>query len=65
MGSIKNIFFLVIAINFFLVGSVAVISGIATLLKKSDSVKTPTSIFYIIAGAAAVYVGYVLSKDSF
>jgi len=65
VGSINNIFTLVLGINLILVGSVAFIAGIATLVKKTDPVKKPTSIVYVIAGVAAVYVGFVLSKGSF
>jgi len=60
MGTLTNIFSLVFGINLIVVGLVAFISGIVSLVKKNESVKTRTSIAYIIAGVAAVYFGVVL-----
>jgi uncharacterized membrane protein YuzA (DUF378 family) len=65
MDSITNIFTFVFGINFILVGGVALIAGIVSFTKKDGSVKTQTSITYMIAGVAAVYFGVVLLKDSF
>jgi uncharacterized membrane protein YuzA (DUF378 family) len=61
MGSLNNIFFIIIGINLIVVGLVAFIAGIITLVKRDESVKKLTSIAYIIAGVAAVYFGVVLS----
>ncbi len=65
MGTLDNIFSLVFGINLILVGAVAFIAGIMSLVKKDGSVKRLTSIVYIIAGAAAVYFGVVLSKSAY
>ena len=65
MGSLNNIFTLVIGINLILVGLVAFIAGIVSLVKRDEAVKKLTPIAYIIAGVAAVYVGIVLSRSSF
>ena len=65
MGTLNNIFSLVFGINLILVGAVAFIAGIMSLVKKDGSVKRLTSIVYIIAGAAAVYFGVVLSKSAY
>ena len=65
MGTLNNIFSLVFGINLILVGLVAFIAGIVSLAKKDESVKKLTSILYIIAGAAAVYFGVVLSKSAY
>ena len=65
MGTLNNIFSLVIGINLMLVGLVAFISGIVSLAKKDESVKKLTSIAYIIAGIAGIYFGVVLSRNSF
>jgi len=64
MGSLTNIFGLVVGINLILVGLVAFISGIVSLVKRDGSVKKMTSIAYIIAGAAALYVGFALARSS-
>jgi len=65
MGTLTNIFSLVFGINLIVVGLVAFISGIVSLVKKNESVKTRTSIAYIIAGVAAVYFGVVLSRSAY
>jgi len=65
MGTINNIFSLVFGINLIVVGLVAFIAGIVSLLKRDDSVKKLTSIAYIIAGIAAVYFGVVLSRGAY
>ena len=65
MGTLTNIFSLVFGINLIVVGSVAFISGIVSLVKKNESVKKRTSIAYIIAGAAVVYFGVVLSGSAY
>jgi len=65
MGSLNNIFSLVIGINLILVGVVAFIAGIVSLAKRDGSIKKMTSIAYIVAGITAVYVGVGLSGSSF
>jgi len=65
MGTLNNIFSLVFGINLIVVGSVAFIAGIVSLLKRDESVKKLTSIVYIIAGVAAVYFGVVLSRSAY
>ena len=65
MGSLNNIFSLVIGINLILVGGVAFISGLVSLAKRDGSVKKLTSIAFIVVGATAVYVGVGLSRSSF
>jgi len=65
MGPVNNIFSLVFGINLILVGLVAFIAGIVTLVKKNESVKRFTSIVYIIAGVAALYFGVVLAKNAY
>jgi uncharacterized membrane protein len=60
MGTLTNIFSLVFGINLIVVGLVAFISGIVSMVKRNESVKKQTSIAYIIAGVAAVYFGVVL-----
>jgi len=65
MGSLNNIFTLVIGINLILVGLVAFIAGIVSLVKRDESVKKLTPIVYIIAGVAAVYFGVVLSRSTY
>jgi len=65
MGSLNNIFSLVFGINLILVGLVAFIAGIVSLIKKDESVKRLISIVYIIAGMAAVYFGVVLTKSAY
>ena len=55
MGTLNNIFSLVFGINLTVVGLVAFIAGIVSLVKRDESVKKLTSITYIIAGVAAVY----------
>ena len=65
MGTLNNIFSLVFGINLIVVGLVAFISGIVSLVKRDESVRKLTSIAYIIAGAAAVYVGVVLSRSAY
>jgi hypothetical protein len=65
MGTLNNIFSLVFGINLIVVGLVAFISGIVSLIKRDESVKKLTSITYIIAGAAAVYFGIVLSRSAY
>jgi hypothetical protein len=44
---------------------IAFISGIVSLVKRDESVRKLTSIAYIIAGVAAVYVGIVLSRSAY
>ena len=44
MGTLNNIFSLVFGINLIVVGSVAFIAGIVSLVKKHGSVKKITSI---------------------
>ena len=53
MGTLNNIFSLVFGINLIVVGLVAFISGIVSLVKRDESVKQLTSVAYIIAGVAA------------
>jgi uncharacterized membrane protein HdeD (DUF308 family) len=65
LGTLNNIFSLVFGINLIVVGLVALIVGIVSLTKRDKSFKKLTSIVYIIAGAAAVYFGIVLSRSSF
>jgi len=65
MGTLNNIFSLVFGINLIVVGLVAFISGIVSLVKRDGSVKQPTSVAYIIAGVAAVYFGVVLSRSAY
>jgi hypothetical protein len=65
MGTLNNIFSLVFGINLIVVGLVAFISGIVSLVKKNESVKKTTSIIYILAGVAAVYFGFVLSGSAY
>jgi len=65
MGSLNNIFSLVIGINLIVVGLVAFIAGIISLVKRDQSVKKLTSIAYIIAGVTAVCFGVVLSRSSY
>jgi len=65
MGSLNNIFTLVIGINLILVELVAFIAGIVSLVKRDEAVKKLTPIAYIIAGVAAVYFGVVLSRSSY
>jgi hypothetical protein len=61
MGSLNNIFFIIIGINLIVVGLVAFIAGIISLATRDKSVKKLTSIVYIVAGVAAVCFGVVLS----
>jgi hypothetical membrane protein len=65
MGTLNNIFSLVFGINLIVVGLVAFIAGIVSLLKRDDSVKKITSFAYIIAGIAALYFGVVLSRSAY
>ena len=65
MGALNNIFSLVFGINLVVVGLVAFIAGIISLLKRDESVKKLTSIVYIIAGVTAVYFGFILSRSSY
>ena len=65
MGTLNNIFSLVFGINLIVVGLVAFIAGIVSLVKRDASVKTLTSITYIIAGVAALYFGVVLSRSAY
>ncbi len=65
MGSLHNIFSLVFGINLILVGMVAFVAGIVSRIRREPSVKRLTSIVYIIAGAAAVYFGILLSKSAY
>ena len=65
MGTLNNIFSLVFGINLVVIGLVAFISGIVSLVKKNGSVKKITSIAYIIGGLAAVYFGVVLSRSAY
>jgi hypothetical protein len=65
MGTLNNIFSLVFGINLIMIGLVAFIAGIVSLVKRDRSVKKLTSIVYIIAGVAAVYFGAVLSRDAY
>ncbi|MGC2061608.1 MAG: hypothetical protein WA610_01425 [Thermodesulfovibrionales bacterium] len=65
MGSLNNIFGLVIGINLVLVGVVAIISGFVSLAKRDGSVKKLRSLAYIVAGSVAVYVGIGLSRSAF
>jgi divalent metal cation (Fe/Co/Zn/Cd) transporter len=65
MGPLNNIFSLVVGINLILVGLVAFISGIVSLVKRDESVKQLTSLAYIIAGVAALYFGVLLSRSSY
>lgn len=65
MGSLNNIFGLVVGINLVLIGVVAVIAGIVSLAKRDESVKILRSIAYIVAGSVAVYVGIGLLRSSF
>ena len=65
MDTPNDIFSLVFGINLIVVGLVAFISGIVSLAKKDNTPKKLTSIAYIIAGAAAVYFGVILSKSAY
>jgi uncharacterized membrane protein YuzA (DUF378 family) len=65
MGTLNNIFSLVLGINLIVVGLVAFIAGIVSLVKRDESVKKLTSVIYIIAGFAAVYFGIVLSRSAY
>jgi hypothetical protein len=65
MGTLNNIFSLVFGINLIVVGLVAFISGIVSFVKRDNSVKKLTSVTFIIAGAAAVYFGIVLSRSAY
>ncbi|MBI5103290.1 MAG: hypothetical protein HZB33_15865 [Nitrospirae bacterium] len=65
MGSLSNIFSLVIGINLILVGGVAFMAGIVSLAKRDGSVKRLTSVVYIAAGIIAVYAGVGLTRSSF
>jgi hypothetical protein len=65
MGTLNNIFSLVFGINLIVVGLVAFISGIVSLVKRDESVKQLTSVVYIIAGVAAVCFGIVLSRSAY
>jgi hypothetical protein len=65
MGTLNNIFILVFGINLIVVGLVAFVSGIVSLAKRDESVKKLTSIAYIVAGAATVYLGVVLSRSAY
>jgi uncharacterized membrane-anchored protein len=65
MGTLNNIFSLVFGINLIVVGLVAFISGIVSLVKRDESVKQLTSVAYIIAGGTAVYFGIVLSRSAY
>jgi divalent metal cation (Fe/Co/Zn/Cd) transporter len=65
MGTLNNIFSLVVGINLIVIGLVAFISGIVSLVKRDESVKQLTSLVYIIAGVAALYVGFVLSRSAY
>lgn len=65
MGALNNIFSLVFGINLIVVGLVACIAGIVSMIRRDNSCRQLTSIFYIIAGAAAVYFGIVLWRSSF
>ena len=65
MGPITNIFGLVVGFNLLLVGSVAFVAGMVSLLKKNPSVKRPTAVVFVIAGAVAVYFGIMLSRSAF
>ena len=65
MGTLNNIFSLVLGINLIVVGLVAFISGIVSLAKRDESVKKLTSIAYIIVGVTAVYFGVVLLRSAY
>jgi hypothetical protein len=65
MGTLNNIFSLVFGINLIVVGLVAFISGIVSFVKRDNSVKKLTSVTFIIAGAATVYFGIVLSRSAY
>lgn len=65
MGSLNNIFTLVIGINIVFVGLIAFIAGIVSMVRRDASVKKLVPIAYIIAGVASVYVGVVLSRSSY
>ncbi|MDA8083771.1 MAG: hypothetical protein M0024_08975 [Nitrospiraceae bacterium] len=65
MGSLSNIFSLVVGINLVVVGAVALLSGIVSLVKNDGSVKKLTSVAYIVSGGVAVYVGFGLARSSF
>jgi hypothetical protein len=65
MGTLHNIFSLVFGINLIVVGLVAFIAGIISLVKRDGPVKGLTSIAYIIAGVTAVYFGVILSRSAY
>jgi hypothetical membrane protein len=65
MGTLNNIFSLVFGINLILVGFVAFIAGVVSLVKREKSVKKPTAVVFIIAGVAAVYCGVVLWRGAY
>ncbi len=53
MGTLNNIFSLVFGINLIVVGLVAFISGIVSLIKRDSPVKKLTSVVYISAGSCS------------
>lgn len=65
MRTLNNIFSLVFGINLIVVGLVAFIAGIISLVKRDKAVKKMTSIVYIIAGVTAVYFGVILSRSAY
>lgn len=65
MGSLNNIFGLVVGINLVLVGAVACTAGIVSLAKRDGSVKILRSVAYLVAGTVAVYVGVGLLRSFF
>ena len=65
MGTLNNIFSLVFGINLIVVGLVAFIAGIVSLVKRDKSVNKLTSIAYIIAGVTAVYFSVILSRSAY
>jgi len=65
MGSLNNIFSLVVGINLVLIGAVSCVAGIVSLAKRDGSVKKLRSLAYIVAGSVAVYVGVGLARSAF
>jgi hypothetical protein len=55
----------VFGINLIVVGLVAFIAGIVSLIKRDKSLNKMTSVVYVVAGAAAVCFGIVLSKSAY
>ena len=64
MGTLNNIFSLVFGINLIVVGLVAFIAGIVSLVERRVSEETDLHRL-IIAGIAAIYFGVVLWRSAY